>query len=166
MIIAGTGHRPDKLFSSDPYGYDNFILLVRFLQPILRKAQPEWIISGMAQGYDWALAMASKNVGIPFVAAIPCEGHEKTWPKEAQKNYHSILKHASEIEIVCKQAYDNTCMQRRNEWMVDNCDTVLALHDGSPGGTGNCVAYALKKKKKVVNVWDLWMVHNEEEFKL
>ncbi len=33
-------------------------------------------------------------------------------------------------------------MQVRNEYMVDRADLVLALWNGTPGGTGNCVRYA------------------------
>jgi uncharacterized phage-like protein YoqJ len=33
-------------------------------------------------------------------------------------------------------------MQVRNEWMVDHCNDLLAVWDGSDGGTGNCVRYA------------------------
>jgi len=45
-------------------------------------------------------------------------------------------------------------MQTRNIWMVDNCDLVLALWDGSDGGTGNCIKYANKIGKPIVNLWD------------
>jgi len=30
----------------------------------------------------------------------------------------------------------------RSEWMVQNCDLLVAYWDGSDGGTGNCVKYA------------------------
>ena len=42
-------------------------------------------------------------------------------------------------------------MQRRNEFMVDNADMVLAYHDGSEGGTKNCVDYAKSQGTVVVN---------------
>lgn len=37
-------------------------------------------------------------------------------------------------------------------WMVDNCDLLIAVHDGSPGGTANCVNYANQKNKKIINI--------------
>ena len=33
-------------------------------------------------------------------------------------------------------------MQERNEWMVNNCDVLIAVWDGTSGGTANCVKYA------------------------
>lgn len=40
-------------------------------------------------------------------------------------------------------------MMARNRFMVDHADGILAVWDGSKGGTGNCVSYALKKGKPV-----------------
>lgn len=39
--------------------------------------------------------------------------------------------------------------QQRNQWMVDRADAVLAVWDGSPGGTANCVNYARKVGKPI-----------------
>ncbi|WP_206759019.1 hypothetical protein [Anabaena azotica] len=46
---------------------------------------------------------------------------------------------------------------KRNEWMVDQCHRLVALHDGSTGGTGNCVNYAKSKKVHIVNLWKSWV---------
>lgn len=43
-------------------------------------------------------------------------------------------------------------MQKRNEWMVDNCDILIAVWDKSPGGTKNCVDYAESKKKQIIYI--------------
>lgn len=43
-------------------------------------------------------------------------------------------------------------MHRRNEWTVDNATKIAALWDGSPG-TGNCVAYAERRRKPWKNLW-------------
>ena len=48
-------------------------------------------------------------------------------------------------------------MQQRNELMVNDSDMVLALWDGeSAGGTWNCIQYAGKVEKEIVNLWDAW----------
>jgi len=41
-------------------------------------------------------------------------------------------------------------MQKRNEYMVDNADIVIAVWDGTKGGTCNCVRYAKKLGKDIV----------------
>ena len=40
-------------------------------------------------------------------------------------------------------------MQARNQWMVDHCQLLIAVFDGSPGGTKNCVDYALRVRREI-----------------
>ena len=108
----------------------------------------------MALGWDTALAVAAIYENIPFIAAVPVKGQELRWPMPSQKRYRGILNKAHEIVTVCKGAYKPSVMQKRNEWMVDHSDLVLALWNGSNGGTKNCVDYVLKRDKVLVNLWD------------
>ncbi len=50
------------------------------------------------------------------------------------------------------QTYKSYLMQVRNEYMVNLADKVIAVWDGSSGGTGNCVAYAKKKEKEIIMI--------------
>lgn len=50
------------------------------------------------------------------------------------------------------QTYKPYLMQVRNEYMVNLADKVIAVWDGSSGGTGNCVAYAKKKEKEIIMI--------------
>jgi len=70
--------------------------------------------------------------------------------------HHMLLKRAARIVHVCEPGYAAWKMQRRNEAMVDACTHVLALWDGSSGGTENCVKYAEKKRKPIINLWAIW----------
>lgn len=151
MIIAGTGHRPDKLGG---YGQVALVHLVNLAEDWLDENKPDVVISGMALGWDYALACAALNLGVPFTAAIPFRGQESRWPQESQQNYRLLLGEASDVHYVCEDGYAPWKMQVRNEWMVDNCDIVLAMWNGSPGGTANCVRYAEKAGKPVVNLWE------------
>ena len=42
-------------------------------------------------------------------------------------------------------------MQKRNRYMVDNSDIVIAVWDGTPGGTENTVRYAEKLGRKILS---------------
>ncbi len=47
--------------------------------------------------------------------------------------------------------YTSDCMLKRNRYMVDNSDIVIAVWDGRSGsGTGATVNYAKKQGKKVI----------------
>ena len=153
MILAATGHRPEKLG-----GYDEatYLELRGFALGYIQQRRPVKVISGMALGWDTAWAAAAVYAGVPFIAAVPFAGQESRWPGPSQARYHALLAKASEVVIVCPGGYSAQAMQRRNEWMVDRCDEVIALWDGSAGGTGNCVRYARKVGRPVVNLWNEW----------
>jgi uncharacterized phage-like protein YoqJ len=40
-------------------------------------------------------------------------------------------------------------MQKRNRYLVDSCDEMLAIYDGQRGGTMQTINYAKSKRKKV-----------------
>lgn len=162
MILAVTGHRPDKLggyeFCSDDDRLINFAIaeLRRFDYP------PELAIVGMAQGFDQAIASACILEGIPFAAYIPFTGQESLWPQRAKDIYHSILGHAAEKRIVSYGVYEAWKMHARDRAMVDAADTVLALYDGlSKGGTAATVKYAVHHCRPVINCWERWQLFRE-----
>ncbi len=41
-------------------------------------------------------------------------------------------------------------MDKRNKWMVDNCDLLIAVWNGTSGGTANCVNYAKSINKQII----------------
>lgn len=150
MIVAGTGHRPNKLGG---YTRDARTHLFNTAIKSLEHLQPTKLISGMALGWDQALARACVELSIPFIAAVPFAGQETVWPAASQREYHELCEAASDLIIVSPGGYSAAKMQIRNEWMVDHCDRVLALWDGSPGGTRNCVDYAKTVNKPISNAW-------------
>lgn len=153
-IIAGTGHRPDKLGG---YSIETTIRLTRFAIQELRYRKPSYVISGMAQGWDQALAYAATELHIPWAAYIPFAGQESRWPQAAQEEYGLLLSKADRQFTVCGGEYAAYKMQKRNERMVNDCDLLLALYNGTPGGTANCVRYARMTRRVIVaNVWEQW----------
>lgn len=157
MIISATGHRPSKLGGYSP-DIDNLLLktAVKSLEGLATN-----VISGMALGWDMAIAEAAIVLDIPFVAAVPFRGQESRWPKNTQERYFSLLSLAKDVVYVCEDGYAPWKMQKRNEWLVDNSDLVIALWNGTSGGTSNCIKYAEKIDKKIINVWDYWEKLNE-----
>jgi uncharacterized phage-like protein YoqJ len=152
LVVAGTGHRPNKLFpeADNPYSPDLLRSLADQVASVLTVLSPAGVISGMALGFDQALALAAIDAGIPFVAALPFEGQEGLWPKPSQDSFREILAKAEKVFAVSEPGYAAWKMQARNAWMVDHSSLVLAAWNGSPGGTANCVRYARKKSVPVL----------------
>lgn len=150
MIIAGTGHRPNKLGGYDIYAHKK---LIDFAKERLIEYQPSTIISGMALGWDTAIAEAAVDLDIPFHAYIPFRGQELRWPIATRATYNALLKKAQFVRVCSDGDYSPRAMQIRNQCMVDACDLLLALWNGTPGGTANCVAYAVHQQKPCHNLW-------------
>lgn len=151
MIICGTGHRPDKLGGFD---LGTLLQLKDVAKDWIKNSDTKLIISGMALGWDQAIALAAIDLRIPFHAAVPFIGQESKWPSGSQQRYHTILSKATLITHVCDSGYASWKMQKRNQFMVDESDAVLALYNGTPGGTRNCLVYAEKQNKPIINLWD------------
>lgn len=153
MTIAVTGHRPNKL-----YGYDlndkRYLAIKNMMKGFLIAKDCTDAYSGMALGIDQVFAIAvlqlkSEGYPIKLHCAIPCFGHPSKWPFASQELYNRILAKADERVIVTETSYSPWVMQKRNEYMVDHADEVLAFWDGTGGGTKNCVDYARKMGKLV-----------------
>lgn len=159
-VLAGTGHRPDKLGGYSDHVFSKAVFLaetyLKALPTCLQKTTI--VISGMALGWDMALAQAAINLqpNVELLAAVPFEGQEKVWPSKSQSLYRALLARADEVEIVSSGGYAAWKMQTRNEWMVDHCQELLALWNGSEGGTANCIKYAEKVGCPVINLWSRW----------
>lgn len=152
MIVAFTGHRPSKIGFWDPLHPD--VLRVRkALRDALARNWPLYAISGMALGVDTWAAETCVEMGIPFVAALPCDDWGSQWALPSRERYQALLGKAKEIVIVSPGPYKPWKNQRRNEWMVDHCSRLFAVHDGSQsGGTYNCLVYAAEVRREVVRL--------------
>lgn len=139
MRLAATGHRPDKLGGYSPEAATRLQAFARYQLSMLA---PRRVISGVALGWDTAIALAALDLGLELVCAVPFVGQESRWPLESQRVYRSILARADAVEVICSGGYSSHKMQLRNMAMVGACDLLLACWDGSPGGTANCLSYA------------------------
>jgi uncharacterized phage-like protein YoqJ len=157
MRVAFTGHRPDKLGGFGPNNHTRTRVKASIkveLEHLLAEHPDLRVISGMALGVDQWAAEVCIELKIPFIAAVPCEGQDNLWSGPTQQHYRELLEHADEVHLVTQGPYASWKMHKRNQWMVDNCDHLIAVWDGSGGGTANCVAYAKQKERLITRlVW-------------
>ena len=116
------------------------------------------------------LSLKEEGYDIKLHACIPCAGQESRWNFMDRIRYANILSKCDEILAINDKMimtpvsiinissieyrliepdgclyqveYRPYLMQERNKIIVNNCDTLIALWDGSSGGTANCVNYA------------------------
>lgn len=153
-----TGHRPKSL----PWGYiekgKDFQV---FKKSLLKEVQSAidcgyiYFISGMALGVDMIAAeiilkLKKKHSNIKLECAIPCLNQTSSWQENSIKRYHKILSKADKITTISNTNYFNGCMQKRNEYMLNKSSLLLAVFNGSAGGTKNTVDLAKRKDMNIV----------------
>ena len=152
-----TGHRPDKL----PWGYDELDprclalkgSMAREIEGLYRRGFRHFI-SGMAQGCDlWfaeaALALREQYPDLSVESAVPCPTQADSWQPGQRLRWQDILARC-DLETVVQQNYDRFCMFRRDRYMVDRSAAILAVFDGTSGGTQYTLNYAMEKKLEIL----------------
>lgn len=147
MRLAATGHRPARL--GKEYSYDGpYTAYIRLeLRKLVEKLKPSHMISGMALGFDTIFARLALDSDIPLIAAVPFKGQDSKWFQSSRDIYYDILKHElTTVEYISEPGYSAAKMHKRDRWMVDGCDHLVAVWDGKPwGGTYGTLQYAIKK---------------------
>jgi uncharacterized phage-like protein YoqJ len=157
--ISFTGHRPSKLGGFTP---NNPIAMKikNQLEKQINLAISDgftYFISGGALGVDqWAaeiiIRLKETNQNLKLIIAKPFPSQSKVWNDDAKSIFENICKKADSVVDVCDEPYAAWKLQKRNEWMVDHSDKVIAVWDGTVGGTANCVNYAKKKLKTIIQI--------------
>lgn len=146
MIIGVTGHR--KITTPK-------IILEPIVEQLFQELNPDLVITGMALGFDQFIAAKCIKSNIKFLAAIPCDNQDKFWTEKQKEFYKVLLGKASEIIVVSPGEYAAWKMFKRNEFILNNCETLVCYLDPSimKGGTYDTVTKAKKHYKKIINVF-------------
>lgn len=168
-----TGHRPNKL----PGGYDIMnklnLELSYHLEKIIYELLQQGVrifVSGGALGFDWLafltvnrIKKANPDKDIKNILAVPFFNQDIKWFPKNREVYNYIKELSDDIIYVdtLKEYKINNLiegdyylekMQLRNQYMVDKSKYLVAYWDGTNGGTKNCVKYAKKHDKNVINI--------------
>ncbi len=142
VTLSFTGHRPEKL--------KNIPAITGMYERLLTKWSEKYeltIVVGGARGIDTIVGLVAAKMGLPVTLALPFIGCNPTDNNELMKYSNVTVVHVSE-----KPYTDNSQYQKRNTWMVDHSDMLIAYWNGTPGGTANCVRYAQRVGKKIKNL--------------
>lgn len=144
-----TGHRPEKLSCNEA------AIKVKLSHAIDQAIQDGFVtfITGMARGvHIWAaellLERRAVTPSLHLICALPYSGFERRWSPQWQTRYQAILQQVDLIKTICP-SYSMAAFQQRNEWMVDHSSRLIAIYNGSPGGTRNTIEYAKRKKLEI-----------------
>ena len=158
MVCCVTGHRP----AGFPFPYDREGMefpcyhheLSLEIEKIVLMGCTEFI-SGMADGVDLDFAdivlylRDYKEYDITLEAAMPYPVIPTKKPTEYSERRDDVLFDCDTIFEV-SPFFHKGCMQKRNRYMVDKADIVLAVWNGEEkGGTWDTIKYARSKNKTI-----------------
>lgn len=169
--IGFTGHRPNKLGGYDlsANGYAELQAdLELYIQRNLEVFDTVVGHSGLALGGDtiWSkaiLAMKKKFPGrVLFHAEIPMMEQAEAWFKQSDIEFWEEQVNSADFSSVYgslegldeneRKKMAGVYLNTRNVGMIEHSNVMLALHDGSSGGTGNAVRDAKKRNVPVYAV--------------
>lgn len=164
QTCAITGHRPARFkwkYNENNNGCkrlkkrmrDQFVLLYE------QGVRQFWV--GGALGVDmWAgeillrLKEQPEYSEIKLMVALPFEGHHAGWDERSKKRLAFLVRHSEKTVVVGEEGQaPEVSYRRRNEYMVDQADCLLAIYDNARSirsGTGMTVNYAKAKGLEIV----------------
>lgn len=154
-----TGHRPNHLPWRDNDEDPRCLKLKEKIYDIVSALYFSGIrhfICGMALGCDTYFAEAvlklrDEHNDVTLEAALPCENQAERWSNSQRSRYFHLVS-ACDYETLLQKYYTNDCMINRNKYMVDNSSVLVAVFDGSQGGTMQTVNYALKNGLEIIRI--------------
>lgn len=145
--IAVTGHRIIEK------NFDKKSLEKLFLA--LTEKNFDTFLIGMALGFDTLCFQILENIrkekDIKIIACVPCKSQSYKFSLSQKVEYDRMISVADKV-IMVSVDYDEKCMQRRNEFMVNNSSGLVAYLRRDKSGTASTVRYAEKKGIPIIRV--------------
>lgn len=167
MIKTGiTGHRDLK--HSQILSYEK--RLFAELAKLKHKYDTIILYSSLADGADRIAIREAIKLNIEFIAVLPMpvDTYIPDFDLISQNEFYYLLEKARQIVVIPFKENDlnqsqtidhyqrNTQYEAAGKFVVDNCDILFALWDGTfnnlKGGTGEIVKYNKKLKKKLLHI--------------
>lgn len=152
MIFAVTGHQPHLLGG---YGMEAQEALTSWACGWIRLHRPTKVITGMAPGWDLAMARAASRCGTRFIAALAFPEQGQDWPDPAREELDTLLGAAEYVHVQSNDKHKG-CWTNRDRWVLDQAEAVVALWSGIDGGTARAVKAAAGMGLPIINLWDEW----------
>jgi uncharacterized phage-like protein YoqJ len=150
-VCSFTGYRSSKLNAC----ISNSTLTIGDIEACLKSRMTEMLDEGftifrcgMANGADLMFAKIAIELRerypnlVEFIAAIPCLEHDKGWNEHDRRLCRELTASADHAVLVSDCHYYNGCMAKRNRYLINGCDELLAVYTGQRGGTMQTINYA------------------------
>lgn len=151
MRVGVTGHQRLKESASWSWVKLQLDQLLSSLSP------PIVGITSLAIGADQLFATSVLEHGGSIEVIVPFGEYEFTFAEgHDREEYTSLLHRAIRAEVMSRQGSDEEMYFSSGRTIVNRSDLIVAVWDGKPaaglGGTGDVVEYALKQRKRIVQI--------------
>ena len=152
LALCFSGHRPEKLPGKGKDSDPGFCHLLSILYLEIENALKDGytvFYSGMARGIDlWAakfiIEQRRTHPELQLICVIPYKNQNLNFRGTDKWDYSFILSQADEV-ICLSEEYTKDCLRKRNEYMVNHSDKLIAVMSNPRSGTGMTVNMARKK---------------------
>lgn len=159
LTACFTGHRPEKLPWGSNESDSRCVALKNRIFDVVQSLYHAGIrhyICGMARGCDTffceaVISLRDEHDDVTLEAAIPFDGQASAWPEEEKRRYYYLVSECDN-ETVLQHEYTKECYINRNRYMVDRSSILVAVYDGTSGGTRQTVSYAAKSGLEVITL--------------
>ena len=156
-VCTITGHRPTRFkfkYKENNNGCKRLKRRIREQLVLFYEQGVRVFWVGGALGMDmWAgellleMQLLPEYSDLELHIALPCSKHDAAWDNRSQKRMTALIRRSAEC-IIVGDSLTAESYQRRNRYMVDKADALLAVYDNDRSirsGTGMTVHYAQKK---------------------
>ena len=126
----------------------------------------EEIISDLIRDREYVEFYVGRNGDFDISVASAVKRAQKKYGKE-NSSLILVLPYRVKDEYLLSEFYDDInlpvdkkthfklAISKRNEWLVDNSDLLVAYVEREYGGAYTTMKYAKKQVKNIINIWDL-----------
>ncbi len=164
-VLGFTGHRPHKL----PWGNNEEderclelkCLMEKEITRLVREENVTYMLSGMAQGIDIyaaeiAIKLREQNPDIFLECVLPHEEQAARWSLFWRNRYFSVMERCDK-EYLLQDIYTADCYAKRNAYIANRCDILLAVTSGARSGAEQTVKMAQSLDKTILVINPLTM---------
>ena len=160
-MIGVTGHRNIRVNAVVVEAVRSVIEDIRERASTLKGKPPTLVVlSALAEGADRLVAQETLKVPDTYLEAVlPMEDDdyiEDFKTSELKTEFQELLARAVHVKQLPAKDTRIEAYEQAGQYIVDNCDVLIALWDGRPaagrGGTAEIVKYAREKERPVIRI--------------
>lgn len=156
-----TGYSAEKIFCNNE---DKNLLhvayteLYRLLLELYKQGYTHYY-SGMSEGVDMLAANAvldfkDEHPDVRLVAVVPFKWQQERYSTTGKNDYKYICSEADEVVTLAEEFAGNNFYLRRNDYLVENCSTMVCYHDGQCDVMAQAYNRAEKAGIPIINIYE------------